>query len=50
MDAPYRETAEQLAQYARAGIRAVGMQAASLFSFSAALSSSRRCSPPQQRH
>ncbi|MBN9659106.1 MAG: hypothetical protein J0H49_13055 [Acidobacteria bacterium] len=35
-DAPYRETAVQLARYARDGILAVEMQAASLFAFSAA--------------
>jgi len=35
-DAPYRETAEQLARHAEAGVLAVEMQAASLFAFSAA--------------
>jgi uridine phosphorylase len=35
-DAPYRETAEQLDRYARTGILAVEMQAASLFAFGAA--------------
>jgi uridine phosphorylase len=35
-DAPYRETAEQLAQHASHGILAVEMQAASLFAFGAA--------------
>ncbi len=35
-DAPYRETHEQLARHARAGILAVEMQAASLFAFSEA--------------
>jgi uridine phosphorylase len=32
-DAPYRETEEQLAQYAKQGVLAVEMQAASLFAF-----------------
>jgi uridine phosphorylase len=32
-DAPYRETREQLAEYAQQGVLAVEMQAASLFSF-----------------
>jgi uridine phosphorylase len=32
-DAPYRETRQQLAEYARQGVLAVEMQAASLFSF-----------------
>jgi uridine phosphorylase len=35
-DAPYRETHEQLQDYAQAGVLAVEMQAASLFAFSAA--------------
>jgi len=35
-DAPYRETGEQLANHAKAGVLAVEMQAASLFAFSAA--------------
>lgn len=35
-DAPYRETVEQLERYARNGILAVEMQAASLFAFGAA--------------
>jgi len=35
-DAPYRETAEQLASHAKAGVLAVEMQAASLFAFSEA--------------
>jgi len=35
-DAPYRETAKQLAKHARAGVLAVEMQAASLFAFSKA--------------
>ena len=35
-DAPYRETAKQLASHAKAGVLAVEMQAASLFAFSAA--------------
>ncbi len=35
-DAPYRETREQLASHARAGVLAVEMQAASLFAFSVA--------------
>jgi len=35
-DAPYRETAEQLARHAAAGVLAVEMQAASLFAFAAA--------------
>ena len=35
-DAPYRETAEQLAHHAKTGILAVEMQAASLFAFSKA--------------
>jgi uridine phosphorylase len=35
-DAPYRETHEQLKDYAQAGVLAVEMQAASLFAFSAA--------------
>jgi uridine phosphorylase len=35
-DAPYRETHEQLARHAKAGVLAVEMQAASLFAFSAA--------------
>lgn len=35
-DAPYRETAEELANHAEAGVLAVEMQAASLFAFSAA--------------
>ncbi len=35
-DAPYRETERQLADYARAGVLAVEMQAASLFAFSEA--------------
>ncbi len=34
-DAPYRETSQQLERYASAGILAVEMQAASLFSFAA---------------
>jgi uridine phosphorylase len=33
-DAPYRETKAQLAEYAKAGVLAVEMQAASLFAFS----------------
>lgn len=32
-DAPYRETSQQLAEYARQGVLAVEMQAASLFAF-----------------
>jgi uridine phosphorylase len=32
-DAPYRETGRQLAEYARQGVLAVEMQAASLFAF-----------------
>jgi uridine phosphorylase len=35
-DAPYRETAEELAAHARAGVLAVEMQAASLFAFAEA--------------
>lgn len=35
-DAPYRETNRQLAEYARQGVLAVEMQAASLFAFGAA--------------
>lgn len=35
-DAPYRETEEQLAQYAKDGVLAVEMQAASLFAFAIA--------------
>ncbi len=35
-DAPYRETAEQIDRYARMGVLAVEMQAASLFAFAAA--------------
>ena len=35
-DAPYRETQKQIAAYARAGVLAVEMQAASLFAFSSA--------------
>ena len=35
-DAPYRETAKQLASHAKAGVLAVEMQAASLFAFSEA--------------
>ena len=35
-DAPYRETPEQLARWAAAGVLAVEMQAASLFAFAAA--------------
>src|SRR5262249_30267214 len=35
-DAPYRETNRQLAEYARQGVLAVEMQAASLFAFSIA--------------
>jgi uridine phosphorylase len=35
-DAPYRETKQQLAEYARQGVLAVEMQAASLFAFSMA--------------
>jgi uridine phosphorylase len=35
-DAPYRETASQLAGHARAGVLAVEMQAAALFAFSSA--------------
>ncbi len=35
-DAPYRETKEQLAQYANQGVLAVEMQAASLFAFAVA--------------
>jgi uridine phosphorylase len=35
-DAPYRETEEQLAAHAKAGVLAVEMQAASLLAFSAA--------------
>ncbi|MDG7021529.1 MAG: uridine phosphorylase, partial [Nitrososphaerota archaeon] len=35
-DAPYRETAEQLAGHSKAGALAVEMQAASLFAFSRA--------------
>ncbi len=35
-DAPYRETDEQLARHAKAGVLAVEMQAASLLAFSAA--------------
>jgi len=34
-DAPYRETAEQVERYRKAGVLAVEMQAASLFAFSA---------------
>lgn len=37
-DAPYRETYEQLSEFARAGVLAVEMQAASLFAFSRAKS------------
>jgi uridine phosphorylase len=35
-DAPYRETEQQLAEYARQGVLAVEMQAASLFAFAIA--------------
>ena len=35
-DAPYRETLEELSEYARAGVLAVEMQAASLFAFAEA--------------
>lgn len=35
-DAPYRETKAQLAEFAKAGVLAVEMQAASLFAFSKA--------------
>lgn len=35
-DAPYRETKEQLAQYANQGVLAVEVQAASLFAFAIA--------------
>lgn len=35
-DAPYRETATQLQEYAAAGVLAVEMQAASLFAFAIA--------------
>src|SRR5215472_5273191 len=35
-DAPYRETKQQLAEYARQGVLAVEMQAASLFAFAMA--------------
>ncbi len=35
-DAPYRETAEQMARYAKRGVLAVEMQAASLFAFASA--------------
>ena len=37
-DAPYRETKQQLAEYARQGVLAVEMQAASLFAFGIATS------------
>ena len=48
-DAPYRETASQLERYARRGVLAVEMQAASLFAFAAARRVAVRAGRPRDK-